>query len=433
MKLEFISNTGFFLEHQGVVFGMDLWFTQGAFEGSWFHYPPLRETRFQIPDCKYIYISHIHPDHCDFYALRKARPTTTFIVPDYFNTLIERKLRSFGFQNVISMKAGSVVTLEEGLTVRLFPQFINNLFHEAAFGNLIDSALAIEWNGRFLLNCNDNYLNKEWALKLSEMYPHLDLLLAPHSASGPYPASFRNLSRDEKASEAKRLQTQYIEHFAEMVAILKPKRVVPCAAEYVVVGEVYEKNPYIGLAEAREAVQVVKERQKNFGTRAVQLDCGTILDVETGEISGLPVRHPTWEERWEFILKQKSVPYPYQWEDRFFDADFDALFREARANLWKKQQKLNWMRDYNIYLTLDEVPCYSFNFAHPDTSSLGGKLKERKDPFLECFLSRQLFYQILTRKAHWNNAEGGLLIDFYRKPNEYLPEVFTLLSFLQAN
>jgi hypothetical protein len=42
LKLEFISNTGCYLEHDGVVFGMDPWLTQGAFEGSWFHFPPLR-------------------------------------------------------------------------------------------------------------------------------------------------------------------------------------------------------------------------------------------------------------------------------------------------------------------------------------------------------------------------------------------------------
>ena len=50
MKLEFISNTGFYLENKGKVFGMDLWTTQGAFEGSWYHYPPLCKTKWDISD-----------------------------------------------------------------------------------------------------------------------------------------------------------------------------------------------------------------------------------------------------------------------------------------------------------------------------------------------------------------------------------------------
>jgi len=433
MKLEFISNTGCYLEHAGVVFGMDLWLTQGAFEGSWFHYPPLRETKWQLKDCKYVYISHIHPDHCDFNALKHARPETCFIVPNYFNRLIERKLCAFGLHNVISMAPNSSKELEPGITVRLYPQFINNLFHEAAFGNLIDSALAIEWDGRTILNCNDNYLNEEWARKLKAEFSELNLLLAPHSASGPYPASFRNLSKAQKESEAKRLQTQYVAHWASMVQILQPRLVVPSAAEYVVVGDLYEKNPYIGLAEPKDAVaELLKRQGGETPTMPVHLDCGTILDLDTHQVEGLPVRTPSWEERYDFILRHKAIPFNYQWEDTFVDADFDALMRAARTSVWKKQDRLGWKEDYNLYLTVDDVPAYAFNFAREGVEVLKGRRLERKEPYLECFLTRQLFYQILTRRVHWNNAEGGLHIDFYRQPNEYFPEVFTLLSFLYA-
>lgn len=433
MKLEFISNTGCYLEHGGVVFGMDPWLTQGAFEGSWFHYPPLRRTKWGVADSKYIYISHLHPDHCDFQALRSARPDTRFIVPDYFNRLLERKLKAFGFGQVVSMAAGSRAELEPGLTVDLFPQFKNNLFHQAAFGNLIDSAICLQWDGRTVLNCNDNYLTEEWARKLKAAYRRIDLVLAPHSASGPYPASFRNLSRAEKDAEARRLQTQYVAHWSDMVQILEPRLAVPCAAEYVVVGTLHEKNPYIGLAEAKDAVADLARRQGGDApTRPVQLDCGTILDLATGTLEGLPVRNPSEQERRDFILRHREIPFDYQWEDSFSEVDFDALVRSARAGLWKKQQRLGWKNDYNVYFTIDEMPRYGFNFAREGVEMLDGARFERREPYLECFLPRPLFYQILVRRAHWNNAEGGLHIDFFRQPNQYVPEVFTLLSFLQA-
>jgi UDP-MurNAc hydroxylase len=433
VKLEFISNTGCYLEHRGVVFGMDVWLTQGAFEGSWFHYPPLRPTKWNVADCKYIYVSHLHPDHCDFQALRAARPDTRFIVPDYFNRLLERKLKAFGFRNVVSLPANGRAELEPGLAVDLFPQFKNNLFHEAAFGNLIDSAVCLQWDGRTVLNCNDNYLTEEWARKLKARYPRIDLLLAPHSASGPYPASFRNLSRAEKEGEARRLQTQYVAYWSDMVQILEPGIAAPCAAEYVVVGNLHEKNPYIGLADAKDAVADLRRRQGGDApVRPVQLDCGTILDLDSGALQGLPVRALAEAERRDFIARHRDIPFDYHWEDSFVEADFDTLVRSARAGLWKKQQRLNWKKDYNVYLTVDEVPSYAFNFAREELAVLDGRAPERREPYLECFLPRPLFYQILVRRAHWNNAEGGLHIDFFRRPNEYVPEVFTLLSFLQA-
>jgi UDP-MurNAc hydroxylase len=433
VKLEFISNTGCYLSLDGVVFGMDPWLTQGAFEGSWFHYPPLRPTRSNVGDCKYNYISHLHPDHCDLHALRAAPRDTRFIVPDYFNRLLERKLRAFGFHRVVSMGPNTRAELEPGLTVDLFPQFKNNLFHEAAFGNLIDSAICIQWQGRTILNCNDNYLTEEWARKLKTAYPRIDLLLAPHSASGPYPASFRNLSAAGKEAEARRLQKQYVEHWADMVRILEPRFAVPCAAEYVVVGSLHAKNPYIGLAEAKDAVAELRRRQAGEApVRPVQLDCGSVLDVDTGALDGLPVREQSSADREEFILQHRDIPFDYQWEDSFSEVDFDALVESARAALWTKQQRLGWKRDYNIYLTIDEIPSYAFNFAREGVERLTGDGRERREPYLECFLPRPLLYQILARRAHWNNAEGGLHIDFFRRPNEYVPEVFTLLSFLQA-
>ncbi len=160
MEVEFISNTGFYLNGNGTVLGMDIWLTQGPFEGSWFHYPPLRPTKHTVADCDFIYISHLHPDHCDFHALRAAKRSATFIVPNYMNGLLERKLRAMGFHNILSLAPGERRILADGFAVELFGQFKNNLFADAAFGSLIDSALLIEWHGRKLLNCNDNYLDE---------------------------------------------------------------------------------------------------------------------------------------------------------------------------------------------------------------------------------------------------------------------------------
>lgn len=431
MNLEFISNTGFYLENQGVVLGMDLWFTQGAFEGSWFHYPPLRETKYKIQDCKYIYVSHIHPDHCDFNALRKANKDTLFIVPNYFKNLLERKLNSFGFKNVLSMAPGESKEIGDGLKIEMFGQFSNNLFHEAAIGSLIDSSIMIEWGGKTILNCNDNYLTPEWAEKIKSRWSHVDLLLAPHSASGPYPASFRNLSLEEKQDKASYLQTTYIDHFADVVDIVSPTMVVPCAAEYAIVGEQYEKNPYIGLAEPIEAVKTIEKRnrEKDKPVKAFHMDCGTILNLETGALEGQTPRILGMEDKVEFAKAHENIPYGYQWEDNFASEDFDDLVQKARLGLWEKQLKLKWFQDYTIYFSVDEEPAYEFTFADSKVTKLNGKIENRKTPSLECFLSKALFYSIMKRKSHWNNAEGGLHIDFYRQPDEYVPEVFTLLSF----
>lgn len=432
MKLEFISNTGFFLENKNKVFGMDLWTTQGAFEGSWYHYPPLCKTNWSVENCSYIYISHIHPDHCDFNNLKKANKNCVFIVPNYFNNLIERKLNSFGFKNIFSIKPEETVKLSNNLEVTLYPQFINNLFEKSAFGNLIDSAILIKWDGKNILNCNDNYLTEEWSKKFKKENKKIDLLLSPHSASGPYPASFRNLTLTNKKKEANRLKSQYVKHWANMVNIISPDIAVPCAAEYIIVGEQSWKNPYIGLAAASAAK---KTFDKNFGTKktkTIVMDCGSILNLNSGKVKHVPNRKFSYSHQKKYINQHANIQYDYQWEDSFQNVNFNELMSRARNNLWQKQQKLNWRRDYNLYLSIDEKLKYSFNFSDSKLNICSQENTKRKEPYLECYISKQLFYRILTSKTHWNNAEGGLHIDFFRKPNKYVPEVFTLMSFLQS-
>ena len=43
----------------------DPWMSQGAYDGSWYHYPTLESPIDAVGQADLIYISHIHPDHYD--------------------------------------------------------------------------------------------------------------------------------------------------------------------------------------------------------------------------------------------------------------------------------------------------------------------------------------------------------------------------------
>ena len=62
-----------------------------------------------------------------------------------------------------------------------------------------------------------------------------------------------------------------------------------------------------------------------------------------------------------------------------------------------------------------------------DSSSKAGIDAEQ---VLICSLNPKLLRRILDRKAHWNNAEIGCHIDFFRSPNVYEPDLHTFLQFL---
>src|SRR5690348_13640983 len=71
MRVRYVYSACAVIDTGDVTIVTDPWFTPGAYEGSWFHYPPLpRDPVDVIGPADLIYVSHIHPDHYDPAFLR---------------------------------------------------------------------------------------------------------------------------------------------------------------------------------------------------------------------------------------------------------------------------------------------------------------------------------------------------------------------------
>ena len=70
MKVKYIYSACIEVECNGFRILTDPWFTDGAYDGTWYQYPKINPFDFiSKPDL--IYISHIHPDHYDAIFLKK--------------------------------------------------------------------------------------------------------------------------------------------------------------------------------------------------------------------------------------------------------------------------------------------------------------------------------------------------------------------------
>ena len=64
MKVRYIYSACVVIETEDLTLCCDPWFTPGAYNGSWYQYPPLLKDPIDvIGRVNAIYISHIHPDH----------------------------------------------------------------------------------------------------------------------------------------------------------------------------------------------------------------------------------------------------------------------------------------------------------------------------------------------------------------------------------
>ena len=97
--------------------------------------------------------------------------------------------------------------------------------------------------------------------------------------------------------------------------------------------------------------------------------------------------------------------------------DLISDIKVAKTKMAERCKKVSLTPDMQVNL---EVDTKLINICQPIKSN----------GTLNCSLDPRLLRRILDRKAHWNNAEIGCHIEFYREPNYYSPDIHTMLQFL---
>lgn len=418
MKLHFIANACCIYESNGKKLLCDPWLTEGAFYGSWFHYPPLDTRPQDISEVDYLYISHLHPDHMDPNSLKVFRRDIPIIcLDDDGPNYLKKILTAMGFTNLHMMQHGSYECFGPFL-VTMFKPFVSHPFYQSELGNLVDSAILVEADGQRILNTNDNMPSPEAAIILRKDFGKLDVAQLNYNAAGPYPACFDNMSVYEKVRSHELVLSRNIEHMQLLVDILEPEYVMPFAGAYVIGGRNYELNNYLGTMTQDECAA----RLENC--TALLLDEYNFIDLDTKKLRW-PYEPIDKDKMAEYIVELKDKPYSYDLIENDYSFIESKLIK-ARANLWKMQKHFNFFKDYMVYIDLGETPLFWFNFEHPSCGMVSGI---RSKQYLNARLPISLLNEILERRCHWNNAEIGCHIKFNRHPDIYDPDIHTLMSF----
>lgn len=92
----------------------------------------------------------------------------------------------------------------------------------------------------------------------------------------------------------------------------------------------------------------------------------------------------------------------------------------ARANLWKAQERFGYFPDLNV-----EVNGFRFNLK--DTEIWWRA--PLPEPYLKLELAPETLKAVLNREDHLNNCDVGCRVKYWRQPNTYMPDAHTILSF----
>jgi UDP-MurNAc hydroxylase len=445
MKVQYISSACVLMEHEGVQVLTDPWLTEGIYYGSWYHYPLPKLGVKDFLDVDYIYITHIHPDHCDIESLRQFPKEIPILIHNYREKFLLRLIRSLGFTHVIEVVHKSPYPLSPHFSVEILAAdncdptkcgrwFGCHLGGDPTKTSQIDSMAVFQGGNQIAVNTNDcpyelakpvlEYIEKKWG--------SVDFLLVGYSGAGPYPQCLEEASSEEKLRFAEEKKKKFLGQALSYIEALQPKAFLPFAGQYTLGGGLAELNPYRGVPELEELPTLFPPllAEIHSTSKLILLNSGDWYDLSTQKASAEFIP-PDPDERRKYVegqLLAKKMSYEEKEKPLF-----EELWKKvqlAYPHLLTKQKEYGFFSPTILYLDVKGDELFSISFEGAGTNIV--KRGEEKSPYVRISLDPRLFNAILDRKAHWNNAEIGSHLRLLRSPDIYERGIYYFLSYFHV-
>lgn len=429
MKFMNLGGATAIVEHNGKRMLFDPWLDDGIMHGSWYHYPPLKVGIEDLGHLDYIFISHIHEDHCSAGTLRHLNKDAEIIICDRKPNFVLNFLKGhdFQFKKIHLIQPKNQKEIIPGLIVDMLTADPN---HEMS--HLVDSMLILKWDNFVLFNANDTALYDDAIHYLKCTYQKIDFALLPYAGGSGYPSCFSNLTDEEKIRERDRIMHCRLSDFIDNIRKIDPIRVMPFADQYVVAGSRSHLNKFLshppGLGVVHEAIQAA-----GFENKSLFLNSGQTFDFDNlKKIPDEPHYKFNESDRESYITKKlKDKKYDFEHIELNAAVSINRLVQHARTRLWEEQKRTNYFPNYSYYLDVTDWKqrfCISFATEKVKEVQWEEKLIE---PYLRIGASSSLMVFLLIGHISWNIADGALFLDYERVPNVYDIKIHTCINYLK--
>lgn len=430
MKLTNLGGATGILEHDGKRMLFDPWMDDGIFHGAWYHYPPMNVKLEDLGRFDYVYISHIHEDHCSAGTIRHLNRDAEIILMDRTPNLVARFLEAhdFQFRKIHLVKPRTEVCLAPGLTVDMVePDPANQMSHA------IDSALLIRWNGFTVYNANDCQPYDAGMNYILGKYGPPDLALLPYAGGSGYPSCYTNLTVEEKAHEKQRILQSRLNGFVATVKRLNPRYAMPFADQYAVAGSRSDLNKYICHPPCPGVLSAALANTP-FADRLLLLNSGQNYDFDNS-VKTPPddYRHFSEEDRETYLTgKLRDKLYDHEKIRLSPSVAIDRLVAHARGRLWGMQQRTGFRPQFSLYLDVRDTGRRFQILLDQEVSREVDRGEMLAQPYLKLSCDHTLMIMLLLGAVSWNIADAALFIDYERIPNVYDANVYVHLNYLRV-
>lgn len=453
MKVEwFRSATVGIKSELGTSILCDPWLTDGAFLGSWHHFPRLEGFEFEeVLSRRWdaIHISHLHADHFDrkfMSAVSRAQPWCKVVIPSFAHDWLLRAVVNCGFPE------GRVIQVDSGGDVQIADIRVRVLTADHCDPGVcglsvpchkqdprlaaIDSLAVFEADQTRIVNANDALAVASVGRLLPDLGP-VDLLLGHYGGAGPFPQCFPDFGEAEKLVKARSLAEVFLARLAHAARVTRAKYVMPFAGQYVLAGRLSKLNEWRSVVSLSEAVDWIGEHSdsKTFAMRPF-----SSFDVRTGAVESAWVE-PTAEETRQYIEEISTLSFPYEKGHASWHSASEDL-RNALNNVAAEcRRRGDAGVQFQTHRISIETPLVSgfvdVGGAQPEVHV--GNLDEMLPQETRISCHSNLLKGLIVRKKgyqgftpmHFNQAEIGSHLE-WRRNGDY-SEATQLLNFLQTS
>lgn len=442
MKAQYLTSASVVLGDEVRIL-CDPWLEDGAYHGSWAHYPPLSVGPEDFDDVDFVYISHVHPDHCHEATLRGLDRTIPVLIHDYRWDYLADYLEGLGFEQVIELPNDERTHLKGDYHINVLaadncdPELCGNFFgcdwyadDETHGSTQVDSMAVVDDGEHVVVDTNDcPYPMAERSLHaIKEQYGGVDALFHQYTGAQFYPQRQLDYSHEQKLAERDRVVEEKLEYATKFVELLEPDYHVPFAGQYFLAGRFAHLNRYTAIPEREDALAYFREHVDQDAHECVFLNEGESIDLATGDRSA-PFEPVDVEERRRYIIQELSRrEFDYEGGPLPDSTTLQAAIPDAYERLEDKRDAIGYRTETDIYVGMrrdDYVRVsmdgsgYEFVEA-PDFDDLEGYVRMELDP--------RLLERILDGDAHWADAKIGSHIGIAKRPDIYERGLYNCMS-----
>jgi len=432
MKLTYHNSAAVVIQDNHTKILVDPWLRNGEYFGSWGIYPPYDFKPEEFNDVDYIYVSHIHPDHCSPKTLSKLNKKIPILIHDFPEKYLKKNIERLGF-DVIELENNKRRELKNNLFINIIaadncnPEICGKLFGCAISGSeygisQIDTMAVIDNKKQVIVNTNDCPIEiaEKTARTISKEYKKIDLLLVGYAGASSYPQCF-NFSEKERRIEANKKSVKRLHGAINYVQIFNPRYFMPFAGRYTLSGKNYLLNKKRGEPDLDYAVEYLTKNVDQNKSKCIVLNSKESFDITSGN-STKKYEKISQKEKEKFTKKILSkIKFSYENQPMPNVDSLIKLLPSSYERFNDLRKRISYITEAKIILKLNQnkfavVSCNDkgYEITTPE------KIK-KIDKLISMEVDNRLLYLLLQgpKKAHWNNADIGSHIQYRRIPNIY--------------